>query len=343
MVLFLNVRYTRNPTWVHALARVDFLGNAIFIPSMVAIFFALIMGGTQGFAWHSWRIIVPLVLGALGWAAFHVHQASPICREPSMPPRLFTNRTSCAGFVIIFLGGVILQAVNYFLPVFFQGVKGASPLISGVYFLPFALAIIPLGGLAGAFLTKTGRYKPLHLVGFALGAVGLGLMSTLTRGSSTGEWVGYQILASAGSGLVFTATLPSTLATLPESDVAVATGTYSFVRSFGLVWGVTVASSAFNGQVNAELGTISDPAVRRLMQDGGAYTYASQDAAIAALPESTRGQVLEVYAHALRVVWLVCVGFSCLGVLVTFVEKQVKLRKEQSTEFGLAQSESDKV
>lgn len=344
MLLFLNVNYIRSPSWAHALARVDFLGNAIFIPSMVAIFFGLITGGTRGYPWNSWRIVLPLVMGVMGWLAFHFHQASCICREPSMPPRLFKNRTSCVGFLIIFLGGVILQAINYFLPVYFQAVKGASSLLSGVYFLPFALAIMPFGGLAGAFMAKTGLYKPLHWGGFALTAVGVGLFSTLTRQSSTGHWVGYQILASGGAGLVFTASLPSTLAALPETDVAVATGTYSFVRSFGLVWGVTIASVAFNGQVNANLHTVSDPAVRNQLQGGGAYTYAAEGSrGIATLPEPGRSEVLEVYAKALSVVWLICVGLSCLGFLVTFVEKSIKLRKDQTTEFGLVQDEGRKT
>lgn len=336
MLLFLNVNYTRSPSWAHALARVDFLGNAIFIPAMVAIFFGLITGGTPGYPWGSWRIVLPLVVGGLGWISFHVHQASSICREPSMPPRLFKNRTSCVGFLIIFLGGVVLQAINYFLPVYFQAVKGASPLLSGVYFLPFALAIMPFGALAGAFMAKTGLYKPLHWAGFALAAVGLGLFSTLTQQSSIGHWIGYQILASGGSGLIFTASLPSTLAELPESDVAVATGTYSFVRSFGLVWGVTIASVAFNGQVNANLPTVSDPAVRELLKGGGAYTYAAEGSkGIATLSEPARGEVLGVYVEALSVVWLICVGLSCLGFLVTFVERSIKLRKDQTTEFGL--------
>lgn len=258
-----------------------------------------------------------------------------------MPARLFKNRTSCAGFLLIFIGAVVLQAINYFLPVYFQGVKGVSPLTSGVYFLPFALAIIPFGGLAGALLSKTGLYKPLHFAGFALCAIGLGLMSTLSAKSSTGDWVGFQILASAGIGLVFTASLPSTLAALPETDAAVATGTYSFVRSFGLVWGITVASSAFNGQVNARLDSIADLSVRDLMCDGGAYTYASEGTTIAALPEPVKSQVLNVYVKALSVVWLVCIGFSCLGFLVTFVEAQVKLRTEQTSDFGLIEKDAD--
>ncbi|KAI0112998.1 major facilitator superfamily domain-containing protein [Daldinia grandis] len=333
IILALNVRYKRSPTWFHALSRVDFLGNAIFIPTMVALFFGLIMGGQNGYPWGSWRIVLPLVLGVLGWAAFHVYEASSICREPSMPTRLFKHRTSATGFLMIFLASIIMQGIGYFLPIYFQAVKGTTPLMSGVSFLPFALAIIPFGGLAGGFMSKTGLYRPLHWVGFALSAVGAGLFSILHETSSRGAWIGFQVIASGGTGLIFTATLPSTLAALPESDVAVATGTYSFVRSLGLVWGATMASIAFNGQVNAHLDIVADPGVRSLLADGGAYTYAG---GLTGLPDSTRGQVIRVYELALRTTWLVFVGVACLGFLVTFVEKHVELRKDHSTEFGLA-------
>lgn len=61
ILLLLNVKYKRSPTWKNALARVDFLGTAIFVPSMVAIFFGLIMGGTQ-YSWGSYKIVVRLPL-----------------------------------------------------------------------------------------------------------------------------------------------------------------------------------------------------------------------------------------------------------------------------------------
>ncbi|KAJ8132331.1 hypothetical protein O1611_g1291 [Lasiodiplodia mahajangana] len=346
IVSVLRVKYQRNPSWRAALARVDFLGQAIFIPSMVAIFFGLIVGGTVGYPWRSWRVILPLVLGILGWISFHIHQASPICRDPSTPPRLFKHRTSSTGFLMIFLAGIVIQAISYFLPVYFQAIKGASPLFSGVYYLPFSIALVPLAGLAGGFLSKTGRYKPVHFAGFALSAIGVGLLSTLDENSSTGKWIGFQILAAGGSGFIFTVTLPSTLAALDEADVAVATGTYSFVRSLGLVWGVTISSIAFNGQINSHLDTITDPSVRLLLADGAAYTYAAGTSsngsgAIAALPEPTKTQVIEVYVNALRTVWLVFVGISGVGVLATFIEKHVELRTDNNSQFGLVENENN--
>ena len=335
--LFLKVQHQRNPTWKHALARVDFLGNAIFVPSLFSVFFGLIMGGTQ-FPWGSWHIIIPLVVGILGWIAFHVHQASPICRNPSTPPRLFKHRTSAAGFIIIFLGAIILQAIAYFLPIYFQAVKETSPLVSGVYFLPFALAIIPFGGITGVFMSKTGLYIPLHWLGFAMNAVGTGMLSTLDQSSSRAAWISFQILASGGTGIIFTATLPSTLAPLQESDVAVATGTYSFVRSFGLVWGVTMASILFNAQVNTQVVSVGDPAIRGALADGSAYSYVSRGS-MSGLPPGIKAEVIGLYVGALRAVWLLITAISCLGFCCVFIESHVPLRKSHVTDYGLVDGE----
>lgn len=346
MFLVLKVRYKHSSTWISALARVDWLGNAIFVPSMTAIFFGLIMGG-QEYPWSSWRVIVPLVLGVLGWIGFHVHQSSSICREPSTPTRLFKHRTSATGFALIFFAAIVLQAMSYFLPVYFQAVKGATPLESGVWFLPFALAIIPLGGLAGAFMAKTGLYRPLHWIGFALSAIASGLFSLLDEQSSRGAWIGFQVLAAGGSGLVFTATLPSTLAPLPESDVAVATGTYSFVRSLGLVWGATMAAIVFNSRIDGRIDMVSDRTVWRQLLNGAAYSFAAEQDhegnGISQLSKPTRGEVIDLFELALRDTWYVFAGVACLGFLATFIEKHVELRKGHSTEFGLAGEEAGDV
>jgi MFS family permease len=108
MVALLKVNYVRSFTWKHAFARVDYLGAAIFVPSTISIFYALITGGVER-PWSSWRVILPLILGVVGWILYHVQQATPsICPSPSTPPHLFTNRTSAAGFALIFLSSVAL-------------------------------------------------------------------------------------------------------------------------------------------------------------------------------------------------------------------------------------------
>ena len=128
IITLVNVSHTPNEPWLAALRRVDFLGSTIFIPSMVSLFFGLIMGGTSGYPWHSGRIVAPLVLGIAGWAVFHVQQSSRFCNNPSIPPKLFKNRTSAASLILIFLASTTIQAVCYFIPIYFQALKHLSPL-----------------------------------------------------------------------------------------------------------------------------------------------------------------------------------------------------------------------
>lgn len=68
--------------------------------------------------------------------------------------------------------------------------------------------------------------------------VAFGLFSMLGENSSNAAWVCYQLLASVGAGCLAPITLPAVQASLDESDVATATGLWSFVRSFGAIWGV---------------------------------------------------------------------------------------------------------
>lgn len=340
MVLLLKVKWNRSPTWAHALARIDYLGALIFMPSMISLMYALITGGTQN-PWSSWRVLVPLILGVLGWFGYHVQQATrSLCRYPSTPPHLFTNRTSATGYALIFLSSIVLYIISYFLPFYFQAVKLVSPLLSGVYYLPFALAIIPFAGLSGWALSKWGKYVPLHYAGFGLLAIGGGLFSTLNDTSSTAAWVCFQIIPSAGIAIIYTSTMPSTLVALKEEDVATATATYSFVRSFGLLWGVTIAGIVFNSQVNARLSIVQDEQLRAVLKNGAAYAFAASDSGLRNLTGESLRQIIDVYVKALRVLWLVAMAIGLLGLMCVPTERALELKRTHETDFGLEEEQS---
>ncbi|KAF2819136.1 MFS general substrate transporter [Ophiobolus disseminans] len=339
----LKVNHNRPPSWTHAMLHVDYLGALIFIPSTTSLFYALITGGNQH-PWSSWRVILPLILGIVGWALYHIQQATPsICRSPSTPSHLFTNRTSATGYALIFLTSIVLYIVSYFLPFYFQALKLVSPLLSGVYYLPFALAIIPFAGLSGWVLSKWGKYVPLHYAGTALIAVGVGLFATLDADSSRGAWIGFQILPAAGIAMLFTATMPSVLAALHERDVAVATATYSFIRSFGMVWGITIAGIMFNGQVNTNLGLVHDVGLRDKLGNGAAYAFAAREGGLKELRDpSSVAQVMHVYTRALRSLWLMAMAVALLALVCVPIERSLKLGKEHTTDFGMIDGKEGK-
>ena len=60
---------------------------------------------------------------------------------------------------------------------------------------PFAL-------FGGVLIKGMKKYRPANVLGWIILVVGLGLMSLLKANSSTGQWVGFQIISSAGAGFI---------------------------------------------------------------------------------------------------------------------------------------------
>ncbi|KAF3483154.1 uncharacterized protein GIQ15_02478 [Arthroderma uncinatum] len=339
LVLCLNVQHHREATWRHALARVDWIGNAIFIVAICAIMYALVIGGTI-YPWSSYHVLVPLVLGAVGWALFHVFEASPYCLEPTMPPRLFRNRTSMGAYVLAFLGAMLMQWVVYFLAFFFQSVMGQSTTMSGVSVIPFTGFLIPSAIAGGIIISKTGFYRPLHWAGFAIISICMGLFSTWSIRTSRAEWVTLQCLVGLGNGLLLTSILPAIQGALPEADNATATSAYAFLRSFGFVWGVAIPAVIFNGQVDRFLGKVHNAALRDKLARGGAYSLVGTPLLKNLGPDE--GAVQSVYTDSLRTVWQVGMAFGLLGFVLVGVQKHIELRTTLETEFGLEETSGQK-
>ncbi|KAI0886478.1 MFS general substrate transporter [Annulohypoxylon maeteangense] len=327
--------------WKQALAEVDYFGAVVFIGSVTSLLLGLVMGGVV-FPWNSANVIVPIVIGAVGWAAFHVYEATSFCKNPMVPPHLFMNRTAAAGFVLAFDAALLLYYVVWFLPIYFQGVRGDTPLQSGVHQLPFNIVLIPAAMIGGGMVTKLGKYLPFQYIAFGMMAIGAGLFTLLKASSSTVAWAWFEIIASIGMGMATTTILPAIQASLTDADVASMTSMYAFLRSFGGIWGVTIPSVIFNSQVNNFLDRISDPNVRNQLADGNAYGYASTGAT-ASLPEDVRNEVLGVYTDALKTVWQIAVAFSLAGFVVVFAVKQLDMSRQNDTKFGLEEDRPKKV
>ncbi len=335
----LHLNYQKEMTFLQKMKRVDYGGNAIIIGSTVSVLYALTYGGTR-YAWSDARVVVSLTIGLIGLILFVVYESAPFLVEPVTPPRLFNNRTSAAVFVATFLNSAILYWVLFFLPVYFQAVLGSSPKRAGVQLLPIITIAVPAAILAVLLLAKWGKYKPLHLFGFAVCTIGLGLFTLLDQHSSMAEWVIYQIITGGGSGFVLNTLLPACQAPLMESDQAAATAIWSFVRSFGSIWGVAIPAAIFNNKFGKIAYRITDLRARQLLSAGHAYEYASASL-VDANQEPVRGQIIGVYADSLKLVWQISIVFCGVAFLAVILEKQIKLRTELDTEYGLTEKQKD--
>ncbi|KAK4221598.1 putative efflux pump [Podospora fimiseda] len=320
LVLFLRVKYQRDAIG-KMLMRVDWGGNALFAASVTSILLALTWGGTQH-PWSAWQTLLPLILRVMGLVEFLGVESTNLIEKPTMPIRLFSNRTFLGAFGLTYVASILTYWMAFWLPVYFQAVRERSPTESGIDSLPFSMIMIPFSILAGGGVTKTGRYFPFQLVGISLITIAMGLFSLPDIDSSKGKWVRFQVVAATTRGILLTCALPAVQAPLPETDTAIATSTWAFLRSFGGM--IAVPTAIFNSHVNSllGLGRVDDGSVSDTMRNGGAYALASMQS----LPLELKLEVKRVYVDSLRLIWQVGVGLGVVGFLITLFIEEVKLR-----------------
>ncbi|KAI0470444.1 MFS general substrate transporter [Xylariaceae sp. FL0804] len=332
---FLRVNYNKEMTFRQKLKRIDLVGNSILAASTVSILYALTYAGTL-YPWRTWHTLVPLLLGFLGLFVFAWFQTTALATEPLMPPRFFRTYTPIIIGVNTFIYSALLYWCIFFLPVFLQAVKLYSPIRSGLSLLPISLLGIP-GSVLGAFvLTRWGRYKPVHVIAFAIQTIGLGLFTLQWEETTVAQWAVFQCIYAIGGGMVFSTLLPAFQAFMDERDLAACTAAWYFIRLFGHVWGVAIPAAIFNNRVNQLLlqGAIDSVQAAEVLSAGGAYQSASA-AFVEQFPPPVEAQIRHVYREAARRVFQIAIVFSGVGFLLSVLEKEVELRKTLDTKFGL--------
>lgn len=343
-VLFvcLRVSYNKEMSFWQKLKRIDLVGNCILVASTVSVLYALSYAGTR-YLWGSWHTLAPLLVGFMGLFLFAWFQTSGLSTESLMPPRFFQNRTTIILAINTFIYSALLYWSIFFLPVFFQGVKLYSPSLSGVGLLPISLLGIPGSMLGALALTRWGRYKPIHILAFAIQTLGLGLFTMQQENTTVAEWVIFQCILAFGGGMIFTTMLPAFQAFIHERDLAACTATWYFIRMFGHVWGVAIPAAIFNSRIDELLaqGAISSPQVARIISAGGAYQAASA-AFVQQFPPALQAEIRAVYRQAMQRVFQLAIIFSGIAFLLTLLEQEVELRKTLDTEFGIEGKERSK-
>ncbi|KAK4035027.1 major facilitator superfamily domain-containing protein [Parachaetomium inaequale] len=337
--LFLRVHHGDHASLSSKMKRIDWGGITLLTLSCLGVMYAVTYGGASR-PWSDPRVYGPLTAGLLLIPVFILYEGSPLAIEPVTPYHLFANRTSSAAFAITFLHSIMCLWVVYVFAVYFQAVLGVSQTLSGAYLIPTVVAFPLSAAIGGGVMAKIGRYKPIHLASFALLTLGCGLASLLGPNSNPAMWVFFQIFLAVGIGLPMATLLPAVQARLPERDAALSTGTWAFLRSVGVIWAVTIPAAVFNNRFESLLYTIDDAEARGILDGGQAYAQATAEF-VSGFAEVVRDQVREVYSLSVQRVWHIAIVLSGVSFLLVLLEKEVELRKELNTEFGLQKEEGE--
>jgi hypothetical protein len=185
------------------------------VSGVVMVLLGLEFGGIT-YPWSSATVLCLIIFGVVVVGLFFLIEWR-VAPYPLMPLDLFSKQSNLAALSTCFFHAYVFIAGNYFLPLYFQAVLGATPILSGVYLLPQAVALSFMSMFTGIFIKKTGKYLPLIWCGMALMALGFGLFIDLDVNSSWAKIIIYQIIAGIGVGPNFQSPLIALQSLVPVS------------------------------------------------------------------------------------------------------------------------------
>ena len=145
IAIFLHLNH-RTSSLVAKLRRIDWIGMVLFIASMTGFLIPISWGGVQ-YAWDSWRTLVPAIVCGLGMVAFVLHQEY-IAPEPLIRTSVFKSRTAAITYFVTVIHGVVLWSIVYYLPLYFEAVKGMKPITAGVAIFPWTFTTAPAAAVS---------------------------------------------------------------------------------------------------------------------------------------------------------------------------------------------------
>lgn len=234
----------------------DPIGNIIFLPCVVCILLVLQWGGVT-YPWSDGRIIALLVLFSLLLIAF-VGVQFWMGEDATVPVRIARQRSVGSAAIFTACVGAAFFTMVYYLPIWFQAIRGASATDSGIDTLPMMISTTVGNIIGGVFVSVTGYYTPMMLALPPIASIGAGLMTTWTVDVSTGKWIGYQILFGLGIGLGMQQGMVAAQASLPIEDTAIGTALQVFAQMFGGSVFVSVAQNVFSTGALEGIATIDD-------------------------------------------------------------------------------------
>ncbi|KAJ4348481.1 uncharacterized protein N0V89_009856 [Didymosphaeria variabile] len=314
-------------SFVTRILRLDLIGNLILTATVVMLLLVLQWGGIE-YRWGSSRIIGLLVASGVGFVLFGLWQHKKGA-EALTPLSIMANRGVAASIgVMFFLSGAFLVH-SYYLPYWFQAVRGRTPVQSGVDLTPYVATSFVFSMIAGIAVNKLGYFTPPTIIGCAIGCVGCGLLTTLHVDTSTATWAGYQVLTSAGMGMAMQQPIIAVQAILEPDLISIGSAIVLFAQGLSGAIFVSVANNVLRNELAQNLVKLRIPNVSGILAAGATDVREL-------VPQAFRLPLIEAYNDALSKVFIMAIPFCGIALLFALGLPWVSVKKKQAERGGQA-------
>ncbi|KAH0530396.1 hypothetical protein TsFJ059_005017 [Trichoderma semiorbis] len=327
LIFVLKLHNPRTPV-KQGLAAIDWVGNILIIGGTLMLLFGLEFGGVQ-FPWDSAAVICLIVFGFVTIALFGIYE-NRVAKFPVMPTRLFRGRTSIAAYGLSIMHAMTFMSGSYWLPLYFQAVLGATSLLSGVYILPYVLALSFTSALTGVFIKKTGNYKIPIISGLFVMTIGFGLFIDLGARANWAKIIIFQIIAGIGVGPNFQSPLIALQTNVEPRDIGAATASFQFLRQLGTSTSVVIGGVIFDNEMQKQQAFLQRELGPELASRFSGSEAASSVFLIASLDGHQKEVAQTAYWNAMQKMFIAYTCFVSLGLFISLFVKQKTLSKQHT-------------
>ena len=290
-------------TFKQKVSQLDLLSNLLFLPALTSLFLAFSWAGTK-YPWASGRVIGPLITFAVLLAAF-VYNQFRRGGAAALPPHVIKRRTVIAGFIFIMCANSTGNVLEYYLPTYYQIVRGYSPAKSGYMMLPIIIGAT-IGSLVhGAGTSAFGYYAPFMLFASIIMPIAAGLITTFKINTSFAQLIMYTALSGLAYGIGFSGPQNAVQTVLPGEDVPLGLSVMLFAQSFGPAVAVAIAQVLFTNQLSTNLSGLVPGLSRANIENNGLTDI------VTSVPPPKVREVLVGVDESLMQTWYLVVGLAC--------------------------------
>lgn len=224
---------------------------------------------------------------------------------------LYSGVAAAAMFVVI-----------TYLPLWFQVVKHASALSSGVKFIPLIAAFVVGSAISGGATQGFGYYNPSMFVGMIFSATGGGLLSAISDNTAQSRWIGYEILFGFGAGAAMPAPMLAVQVLLPESEVPMGVSLVNLSQTLWASVFVAIAQSIFINRLTENIND-SLPGF-----DTGALGRSGATQLDSLYSSDQLSKVVPAYSDAITESFYILSSLCCVGFLLSLGMPWKSMKKD---------------
>ncbi|GIE79701.1 MFS transporter [Actinoplanes philippinensis] len=291
---------------------IDWLGALLITGGVSTLLIWSTLAGDK-FEWASWQTAALVSAGVVILALAVLVESK--AKEPIIPLGIFRHRTVTLAIVASVLVGVAMFGGTVFLSQYFQVSLGKSPTVAGLMGLPMVFGLLVSSTVAGALITKFGRWKGFLVAGSIVMTVGMLLLSTIDARTAVPVISAYMAVLGIGVGLLMQNLVLAAQNDVPAAELGATTSALTFFRSMGGSIGVSALGAVLTNRVT----TLFTEKFGAAASGGGEAKVPDLET----LPPEILAVIKEIYGTATADLFLVGAPIAFLAVLaVVFIKEK---------------------